>query len=132
MAELNKQKGKLWFEKSVLILSKGVEISSFEKTTSNWSPGKGKSKVRSKGGKKRAENGTIIVLCGGENLYHNKRFNGTNPDGTKERRNYKCESSFQDELYGKNRRVANAAESKGAKKGNFRCSVCGRDHTVRS
>ena len=35
-----------------------------------------------------------------------------------------CSHSYQDTLYGKNKRVANPAEGKGAHKGRYKCTSC--------
>lgn len=52
-------------------------------------------------GKKKVASGTAVLPCN-------------------------CNSTFQDERYGKGKRVHNRAT--GAKNGDWRCTVCGRTH----
>ncbi len=41
-----------------------------------------------------------------------------------------CPNDFQDKTYGKNKRVANHAPSKGAQKDRYRCTSCKKEHKV--
>jgi hypothetical protein len=42
-----------------------------------------------------------------------------------------CKSEYQDQKYGKSKRVANAVDGGKAKKsGVWRCTVCGKEYTV--
>lgn len=43
----------------------------------------------------------------------------------------KCISEFQDKTYGKNKRVANHASSKGAMKCRYRCATCLKEHITK-
>jgi len=42
----------------------------------------------------------------------------------------KCPNEFQDKRYGKNRRVANHAPSKGSQKNRYRCTSCLKEVNV--
>lgn len=46
--------------------------------------------------------------------------------------NCSCPNEFQDETYGKNKRVANHAPSKGAQKDRYRCTSCKKEYTAKS
>ncbi len=78
---------------------------------------------------------TVIVKCGGENRASLKRDGTITPVGggspVKVFRNFKCESPYQDELYGKDMRVANHAPSKGAMPNRYICATCLKEHIVR-
>jgi len=122
MADIKSKKSKLFYEKNVLTEVKGALVSVEQKTVSDWNAGNGKFIPRKRTKRGSTEGTTIIVQCGGENMSKIKRFD----DAPVLR---KCISEFQDATYGKGMRVANAAEGKGARKGNYNCSVCGRSHT---
>lgn len=135
MAE-NKGKRTLSYEKQTLVEVNGAKLSRTLSTPSSWSAGripKKKQEKRKRGGK---ENTIKIILCGGENQASLKRDGTVVPLGggspTKVIRTFKCQSNFQDQLYGKNMRIANAAEGKGAQKDRYRCSTCLRETVVRS
>lgn len=78
--------------------------------------------------------GVVILKCGGENRAHIKRFGTETPVGggqpIKVMRILKCESSFQDSLYGKDMRVMNHADSKGSQPNRYRCTVCCKEHNA--
>lgn len=42
-----------------------------------------------------------------------------------------CDHKGQDELHGKNRRVANLLDGGKSPKKTYKCTVCGREHTVK-
>lgn len=42
-----------------------------------------------------------------------------------------CKNQFQDERYGKQKRVMNHAPSKGSQKDRYRCTSCKKEHTIK-
>jgi hypothetical protein len=78
--------------------------------------------------------GTVVIKCGGENRASLKRDGAEVPLGggqpMKVVRIFKCDSEYQDGLYGKDMRVANHAPSKGAAENRYRCATCLKEHIV--
>jgi len=106
MAGSTKKKGKLFYERTALAVSPGGALISIEqKCPSSWSAGKIVKTQQSKRVRQGVkELGCVIITCS-------------------------CPNPYQDQLYGKNKRVANPAEGKGAHRNRVRCTSCQAEST---